>query len=273
MGPFRALSLHGRSGVWLGAVGEIVVVALGVLLAFGLNAWWVESTSRADEQTHLRALARDFQNNVRLYMELITRANRSSTRSLELLQLARKQPDADPVAVSRLMGPVFSSYREKPALDAYQALVNSAGLTLIRDEELRSALAGFADRATDPYQERFADQLYMAFITTYIGRTQVAGNVAADGTEPTSFVELLSDPVFQEHLAYRAVVEGDVVSYYCDQLKEAQSIFEQLLIQTLARSQIAELPAFVEPAPCAKTDEPAQPAETPGAASTEQQNR
>lgn len=271
IGQFRAFSPRlGSSRIWLGAAGEILIVALGVLLAFGLNAWWVERTVRADEQTHLRALVRDFESNLGVYKELIRRASVSSKKSLELLQLARREPNADPVAVRRLLGDVFSSHRAKPALDAYEALVNSAGLALIRDEELRSALAGFADRATDPYSERFADQAYVEFSRRYVGRLQMAGLVVGDGAEPQPYVELLTDPFFQEQLAIRYVLEGGVVSYYCRQWSDAQRILEQIGIQ-IEPSSSAEPAVRVEPPACAEADEPAEPAESgvpaqPGAA-------
>ena len=117
------------------------------------------------------------------------------------MQLARTQPNAEPVAVRRLLGDVFSLHRARPALDAYEALVNSAGLALIRDEELRSALAGFADRATDPTQERFADQAYVEFpVAGTSGHLQMAGLCRWEtGAELQPYVELLTDPVFQKN--------------------------------------------------------------------------
>jgi hypothetical protein len=252
--PFRAFSARfGSSRIWLGAVGEILIVALGVLLAFGLNAWWVERTTRADEQTHLRALSRDFEQNIRIYTELATRAAHSSRASFELLELARSQPDAEP---GRLMNDVFSSYRQEPALDAYQALVNSAGLTALRDDELRSALAGFADRAKDPYQERFSDQFYMTFLTRYVGRLHITGP-PKDATEARSFVELLSEPAFQEFLAFRYVLERDVSGTYCDRLGEAQSILRQLRAQlepAAAQPLSVEIPACADDEPSGGTD-------------------
>jgi hypothetical protein len=224
--PRRSLS-----GYLLWAAGEIFVVVAGVLIAFGLNAWWVDSVLQAEEQTHLRALVRDFERNAALYDEVMKRAERASAASLELLQLARKQPDADAAVVQRLMNEVFQSYREKPALDAYQALVNSAGLTLIRDDTLRQALAGFADRASEPYQERFSDQFYFAFMTRYVGRLGIASQVAQDSSVPQPLGDLLRDPVFQEHLALRHALERDVASDYSDRSAEARAILEQLRAQ------------------------------------------
>jgi hypothetical protein len=223
-------------GFLLWAAGEVLVVVAGVLIAFGLNAWWVERSARIEEQTHLRALVRDFEDNVALYEELIQRARRSADASRDLLELARNQPASDPDVVRPLVGYVFSSYRKPPAFDAYEALVSSAGLTLIRDEKLRAALAGFADRAREPYQQRFADQVYLAFVTRYIGQLQLGGPVPGAAG---SYTELLRDPVFLENLGLRQVLEGDVAGEYELRLREARAILEQLRAQIDGR-QAAE---------------------------------
>jgi len=225
IGEFRVRLQRGSPyGFLLWAAGEIFVVVAGVLIAFGLNAWWAERSARIEEQTHLGALMRDFELNVGVYEEIMGRAQRSADASLELLQLARREPTADPAMVRALLGAVFSSYRKKPVLDAYEALVSSVGLTLIRDEKLRAALAGFADRASEPYQEQFSDRIYLEFTARYLGRLQLAGAVARDAAPLESFAELLNDPAFQEHLAYRYVLERDVAGLYADRMIEARDI-------------------------------------------------
>jgi hypothetical protein len=216
------------AGLLLWAAGEIFVVVAGVLIAFGLNAWWSERATRAEEQTHLRALLADFEHNVGLLSDLLRREEQISSASLELLQLARKQPDADAAEVYALLNRVFQSLRTEPVLDAYEALVNSAGLALIRDEELRSDLAGFAARSADPYFERFADQLYVTFTTQFAGRLQFGTAVAGDASALQPYTELLGDPAFQEHLALRHLVERDVAIDYRERLQAAQGIVEQL---------------------------------------------
>jgi hypothetical protein len=232
IGEFRTLAQRGvRANVLLWIAGEIFIVVAGVLIAFGLNAWWVERSTRVEEQTHLRALARDFEQNVSLLTYLLEREEEIVAVSLELLQLARKQPHADAAVVSPLIGGVFQSHRAEPAMDAYQALVNSAGLTLIRDEQLRSDLAGFAARSVDPYAERYADELYMTFTTRFIGRLNVGGVLAQDAPIPESYSDLLSDPVFQEHLAFRHFSERQVATDYRQRLREAQGILVQLRTQ------------------------------------------
>ena len=232
IGEFRPLAQRGaRANVLLWIAGEIFIVVAGVLIAFSLNAWWVERSARIDEQTHLRALERDFERNVGIYTTLLEREEEIVTASRELLQLARKQPDSEPAIVSPLMGHVFQSLRMEPALDAYQALVNSAGLTLLRDEELRGDLAGFASRGIDPYFARYSDQLYMAFTTRFVGRLQIAGIADEEPTAGQSYAELLGDPAFQEHLALRHFVERDVAGEYRQLLRQAEDILARLRTQ------------------------------------------
>jgi hypothetical protein len=215
------------TSIVLSAVGEILIVTVGVLLAFGLNAWWVERGARIDEQTHLRALARDFELNVAIYEAMLEKEDLVVRSTLELLQLARKETDADPVAVTRLMNGVLTSFREEPALDAYHALVNSAGLALLRDDQLRGDLAGFAGRATDLYQAGYAQQLYAEFTTRFIGKLGYSGLVAGD-SQPQSYAELLRDPAFQEHLALRHLIEKEVAGNYRRLLGESQRILDRL---------------------------------------------
>ena len=125
---------------------------------------------------------------------------------------------------SRCWAPYSRRYREKPALDAYEALVvTPLGLTLIRDERLRSDLAGFADRASEPYSGALrGPDLPGVHGAVRRSGCSSAGLVARDAAPAESFAELLSDPAFQEHLAYRYVLERDVAADYADRLREAQ---------------------------------------------------
>jgi hypothetical protein len=212
----------------LRAAGEIAVVVVGVLIAFALNAWWVERDARRTEQVHLRALSADFERNAGSLRVLVERQGRVEQASLNLLKLARTEPSAPPERVRAMLGPVFSSIRFEPVMGAYDALLNSAGLALISDDELRASLATFAARMSGRYTERYADELYFSLTREFAGQIRFADVLLADADSSASFASLLGDPKFQDHLAFRHSAEREVADEYGLFLKEAEAIIVHL---------------------------------------------
>lgn len=207
--------------------GEIAIVTLGVIVAFALNAWWTERGERRQEQVHLRALISDFEWNRGALGEVVERQERVSQAAIDLLEIARSEPGAPAERVQPLLGRVFASSRFEPTTGAYSALINSAGLTLLRNSDLRAALATFAARIESRYGERFADEIYLSFIQDYLGQGVVADS-ARGGPSTRSYAPLLASPRFQEHLAIRYATERDVAGHYRRLMSEAQNVLDLL---------------------------------------------
>lgn len=207
--------------------GEIAIVTLGVIIAFALNAWWTERGERRQEQVHLRALVGDFEWNLGALRGLVERQERVSQAALDLLELARSEPDAAVERVQPLMDWVFTSVRFEPVTGAYDALLNSAGLTLVQNAELRASLTMFAARHEDRYSERFADELYLSLIRDFVGQIGFADMVTG-ASSPRSLAPLLRTPRFQEHLAFRHVVERGVAGRYQQLMRDAQAVLDLL---------------------------------------------
>lgn len=203
------------------AIRETAIVTIGILLAFALNAWWEGHKQDRDEAKHLRALASDFERNAAELTRLIKLEEEIANASLSLI---KKSPVHDDESVRRLVGRVFSSGRFEPVMGAYEGLVNSSGLTLISNDELREDLASFAAEVRNPYGERVSDDLYFAFTREFVGRLQMTENILGEPTSAEAYRELLSEPRFREHLALRFAAERDVGRYYGELLEKCQRI-------------------------------------------------
>ena len=198
---------------WRQAVFEILIVTLGILLAFGLDAAWGSYQDGRRERTHLQALAADFQRNSELLERSVRIQQEIAEASRGLLMIAR-EGRSDP-EIRPLLGRVFSSQQFEPVMGAYEGLVGAGGLTIISDAVLRSELAEFAAQVRGRYGERFSEQLYLSFIRDFIGRGALI-------VEPTA--ELLADIKFQEYLMVRSATERDVASFYRELLELSKSI-------------------------------------------------
>jgi len=215
-------------------LGEIVIVTVGILIAFALDAWWDDRATAQQEQVHLRALASDLQQNIAALRTLIETEESVTSSSEELLRLARAQKGGSAPSLEGLFTSVFNSSRYEPVMGAYEALVNSGGLTLIRDESLRAALAEFAAKVSGRYAESWSDEQYFSFAREFAGRVALlhVQNQGADVRE-RAYQEMLRDPRFQEHLALRYYGERDVANKYRGLLQQAEAVLAQLRKQIL----------------------------------------
>lgn len=213
-------------------LGEIAIVTVGILVAFALEAWWDGREKAAQEQVHLRALASDLQQNIAALKTLIEKEESVMSGSQELLKRARAQQSGNTASLEELVNQVFNSVRIEPVMGAYEALVNSGGLTLIRDETLRAALAEFAARVGGQYAESWSDEHYFAFAREFAGRVVLlqSQNPAADARE-RAYEEMLRDRRFQEQLALRYYSERDVANKYRGLLQQAEAVLAQVRAQ------------------------------------------
>lgn len=201
---------------------------LGILIAFGLDASWDRHMASVHEREHLRAIASDLEQNAGQLRALIAMEDRVSANSLALLGLARSGAAVPGDSIFGLLGMVFNSRRYEPVTGAYQALINSAGLTLIRDDSLRAALAGFSSNVNDRYYEYFSNELYLAFIRDFSTQAPFFSDALLKSRNSTAYAALMHDARFQEHLALRHVAERDVARHYRELLAQAEDILQRI---------------------------------------------
>jgi hypothetical protein len=213
-------------------LGEIAVVTVGILIAFALEAWWDNRATAAQEQVHLRALASDLEQNIAALKTQIATEEKIMAGSGELLRRGRREAARSADSLDDLFSMVFNSIRYEPVLGAYEALVNSGGLTLIRDEALRAALAGYAATIRGRYHESWSDEHYFAFAREFAGRYMLIKTEAGDGDAlRQGYEKMLRDDRFREHLILRYFSERDMAAKYRGLLEQAEKLQAQLRAQ------------------------------------------
>jgi hypothetical protein len=214
---------------------EMLVLVASILIAFSLDAWWTRRASERTETAHLWALRSDFEQNVARLRVHIEREERIADASRRLLLVAiSPEASSREDSASNLIGEVFNSGRFDPVMGAYEAVVNSGGLSQLRDDSLRVALADFASLLEGRYDERFSDELYFDFIRSFMG--QLGFSVAVLDSDSLSATEaataslsqgdLLRDPRFREHLALRYLAESGVAGSYRGLLEKAERVLD-----------------------------------------------
>jgi len=122
---------------------EIVVVILGILIAFQIDSWADERRDRAEEREYLGRLVDDLQSEMGL-MDDALRFARNRIASVRLLEKVAADPAAAVGRGAEVADALDSvTWRSYPQINAfvYSELQSTGKLSLIRSRELRDALA------------------------------------------------------------------------------------------------------------------------------------
>ena len=141
---------------------ELIVVVLGILIAFQIDSWAEERRDRSREYDYLVRLKEDLQMEIQSF-DRSTRRAESRISSILAIEQAIADPSAAqnrnqlPAAVARVF------WRTFPEISAfvYTELQSTGNLTLIRSESLRRDLAGYYSQiqsATQVGSERYIQE-------------------------------------------------------------------------------------------------------------------
>jgi len=127
------------------AIGEIVLVVIGILIALYINNWNTIKQQKETEQIYLQSLKNEFQYNLKLIEENIE-SNKVFVNSISSL-LTLFDPDyldnTSENEIAQLIGPLSTRIIYNPSKDVLTEIISSGNLRLIRNSDLRQKLAAF----------------------------------------------------------------------------------------------------------------------------------
>ena len=153
------------------AIGEIILVVIGILLALKVNNWNVKQNNLKYEQSILIELQKEFQNNcVQLEDKILMRKNLIMNSTQWLINVmnddySKVELDSINHHLSRTL--IVPSY--DPMISITTELINSGNLRLIQNNELRTKLTSWPNLANDFVRDEseyvtFMYEHYMIFL-------------------------------------------------------------------------------------------------------------
>jgi len=141
---FRRLAGYLRHDNWFTVILELVIVVVGLFLAFQLDRWYEAQRSKSGLQAHLVSLAEDFMENEAQLINAISEGNQEMEAAIALRTEIRKgTPDLSVAELNHLISqtsllPTFS------AVDlAYRNLISDDMLADLLSPDLKKELAEF----------------------------------------------------------------------------------------------------------------------------------
>ncbi len=140
----QSLIAEEKTGKYLKyAIGEIILVVAGILIALQINNWNEQRKQNILEQEYLIALKTEFENNVievsrvlNLNIELLEKAQELATYTgLDLPNITDEQ------FAELFFGVIKSEVQYRPGSGVLTEIINSGNLNALKKRELKNALA------------------------------------------------------------------------------------------------------------------------------------
>ena len=145
---------EGKTGKYFKyAIGEIILVVIGILIALQINNWNENRINKEDEKLLLKELRKEFQANKKQFDTVIFYHKRSF-RSVKYVR-SKLPIDIEHTNLDSLAYHLFYmgwTYTFNPSKGVTNALMNSSTFNLFSNDELRNLLISWDDVLSD-YQE------------------------------------------------------------------------------------------------------------------------
>ena len=199
-------------------LAEFLVVVVGILVAIGLNGWWTDRAELAHERYLLLGLQAEFKTNLALFNQTAKLHHETIEQARQLIELTGPNPGSiESLSIERLLFPLLSEMPSfHPAMGEIEAMLGAGQLGLIRNNQLRAAVAGWpgalaALRETEDEMRADVIQGFYPYIAARFPLVTLDFKVGfIDTTGPSRFpadyAALLSDVEFENHVENRWVM-------------------------------------------------------------------
>lgn len=231
------LNIRGRSVSWLFA--EVAVVAIGILLALAIDAWWKDFGDRRSEQILLRALHEEFGANQKLIEDNIDVSRRRMSAASALLSFRSDSGEADREILNSHWQWVMRGAIYSPSSAVLESAVSSGQISVLRDSELRVLLANWPGRLAvlTNVNTYLTDLIFDHMIPWMRTRTALPnggfGNTGIPSTTSKVDFALLSSDTVVENLLREEVAWGRVVTMVESGLEKDIALNHSRIMQSI----------------------------------------
>jgi len=149
------------------AMGEILLVVIGILIALQINNWNEQRKDRIREQAILNSLQQDFKTNIVNVNDAYNTFSEAYESSVVLLEIVKDNNTINPTEVEDLMDDIINKTKSLDIITGSLDEIFSTGtFNLIKDEELRKQLSYWSFYVTDTEDDIviYRDYLFGFFI-------------------------------------------------------------------------------------------------------------
>jgi hypothetical protein len=189
------------------AIGEIILVVIGILIALQINNWNQQHKQKNEELKQLKALKLEFEKNALILDSITKHHTENEDATLRLINATNHYTISE---FDSLYLKTVYNYNFDPSKGIYNSLINSGNIELISNQTLKYKLAEIQDIVTDYIDDEndvreYCSNKFFPFVINQMPynplRFYKNRNVNEKELHHTYFVEMINNRIFIEHLS------------------------------------------------------------------------
>jgi len=185
------LIMENKTGKYLKyAIGEIVLVMIGILLALQVNNWNNSRIEASKEQQLLKNLESDFKSNLAELKYTYSMSSKAYDASVKLLEIIKGNGPLNPSEIENLIDDIINKIRSLDLISGtIDEILYSGSLQIIRDTELRKQLSNWTYFVNDTEDDI---KIYEDYLFNFIIPTLTEKAVLRNNNVPAHFLDSLN---------------------------------------------------------------------------------
>ena len=155
------------------AIGEIILVVIGILIALQINNWNEYRKDRNREQAILKNLQIDFQTNIKNVNDASSNFMVAYEASAKLLEIIRADDIINGSEIEQLLDDIINKTKSLDIITgSIDEMLNTGSINLIKDDHLRKQLSNWSYYQTDTEDDIviYRDYLFSLFIPSLMNK-------------------------------------------------------------------------------------------------------
>jgi hypothetical protein len=190
------------------AIGEIILVVIGILIALQINNWNETNKNHKREQAILKELHKDFLSNKMQFDSIklsYENALWSSKKLLDFFPFENTMASLD--SFNKYRKPTFVSKGFNPKNGIIESLLNSTDYRLIRDDSLRNYVISWKDVLNDYLEDEEVTRSFVREGLSFFRKNM--DNVNVNNPKNLEFIQTIS---FQNQILLRKQAVAGLLS-------------------------------------------------------------
>jgi hypothetical protein len=220
------------------AVGEILLVVIGILIALQINTWNENQKNKSKEELIIKNLHLEFQKNkekLRVSIQHHQAILGSTQQIMDLI--AESDPDLNTHNLDSLLAQSIDYLDFSPSQSVLSDLISSGNLNLISSEQLRTLIFDWGT-VVEEKKEAFdtLDEINQSLMLTYLVKNFSMKNIDNYGllkwNEKSNFKPDIK--MLLQDMEFENIMDNQVwtISNYLIKLESLELVVDQIILQT-----------------------------------------